>query len=85
MEHWRLVETDLHEVYGIDVDDDELMAARTWRWLRARVLSLLDKPATFVPINTGESVRLVAVPTTRLGCALYPPDFSDPQSPTPTT
>lgn len=76
------MEADLHEVYGIDVDDDHLMGARSWRWLRARVLSLLDRPATFVAVNAGDSVRLTAVPSTRLGCALYPPDFSDPQSST---
>ena len=29
-------------MYGIDLDDRELLRARTWRWLRARIVGLLD-------------------------------------------
>jgi len=35
------VEADLHETYGLDVGDHQLLAARSWRWLRARILGLL--------------------------------------------
>ena len=30
-------------MYGIDLDDRQLLQARTWRWLRARILGLLDQ------------------------------------------
>jgi hypothetical protein len=33
-------------VFGIDVDDPDLMAARTWRWLRARIVALQTSPGT---------------------------------------
>ncbi|MEV0444504.1 hypothetical protein AB0I84_29185 [Streptomyces spectabilis] len=32
----------MHEVYGIDLGDPHLMRARSWRWLRVRVLGLLS-------------------------------------------
>jgi hypothetical protein len=31
-------------MYGIDLDDRELLRARSWRWLRARIIGLLDLP-----------------------------------------
>jgi hypothetical protein len=31
-------------MYGIDLDDRDLLRARTWRWLKARILGLLDEP-----------------------------------------
>ncbi|MFE7017554.1 hypothetical protein ACFVAQ_45045 [Streptomyces sp. NPDC057651] len=39
---WPLVEADLHEVYGIDVGAPGLLAERSWRWLRVRILGLLS-------------------------------------------
>lgn len=39
--NWRLVEADLHDVYGIDVEDRELMRSRSWRWLEVRITGLL--------------------------------------------
>lgn len=36
-----MVEADLHECYGLDVGDETLMATRSWRWLRARIVGLL--------------------------------------------
>ena len=39
---WPLVEADLHEVYGIDVSAPGLLAGRSWRWLRVRILGLLS-------------------------------------------
>lgn len=81
VEHWRLIEADLHEVYGVDVDDDALMSARSWRWLRSRVLSLLDRSPSLLIHQVGQSARLVVVPSTRLGYALNPPDFSEPEAP----
>ncbi|MYU21193.1 hypothetical protein GTY84_04935 [Streptomyces sp. SID8352] len=38
---WPLIEADLHQVYGIDVEDGVLQR-RTWRWLQVRVLGLLS-------------------------------------------
>lgn len=28
-------------MYGIDLDDADLLAARSWRWLKTRILGLL--------------------------------------------
>ncbi|TDC81923.1 hypothetical protein E1193_13480 [Micromonospora sp. KC606] len=39
--HWLLVEADLHERYGVDVDDRALLRARSWRWLETRIVGLL--------------------------------------------
>jgi hypothetical protein len=36
------VEADLHETYGLDVGDRQLLTTRSWRWLRARILGLLS-------------------------------------------
>lgn len=32
----------MHEVYGIDLGDRELLRARSWRWLSNRILGLLS-------------------------------------------
>jgi hypothetical protein len=58
------------------VDDKALMQSRSWRWLRARVLSLLDRPPAFMSFQINGNPRLVQVPSTRLGYVLNPPDFS---------
>lgn len=42
LEVWALIEADLHEVYGLDLGDDDLMRARSWSWLRVRILALLS-------------------------------------------
>jgi hypothetical protein len=62
----------LAEVYRIDVDDDDLMSRRSWRWLHVRISGLLDRPPVWVPYGDG---KLAAVPSTRLGYALRPPEF----------
>ncbi|RLV56087.1 hypothetical protein D9V41_09235 [Aeromicrobium phragmitis] len=66
IEHWSLIEADLHEVYGIDVDDRGLMRARSWRWLRTRIHALLDRPPQIAPNGA-------VVHSTRLGLILNPP------------
>ncbi|MFJ3867912.1 hypothetical protein [Streptomyces nigra] len=42
LDEWPLVEADLHEVYGVDVGAPGLLDARSWRWLRVRILGLLS-------------------------------------------
>ncbi len=47
--HWRTdVACDLHEVYGIDLDDWDFLRTRDWGWLRARIEGLLDHKHTRV-------------------------------------
>lgn len=46
LEQWAAVETDLHAVYGIDMDTPGLLDTRTWRWLRTRIVGLLADPRT---------------------------------------
>jgi hypothetical protein len=42
LQQWPLIEADLHETYGIDVEDDHLLQRRSWRWFRTRVIGLLS-------------------------------------------
>lgn len=42
LEHWALVEVDLHEQYGVDIGAPGFLRTRTWRWLRTRVFGLLS-------------------------------------------
>lgn len=39
--HWPLLEVDLHERFGIDLEDREMLSRRSWRWLRTRIHSLM--------------------------------------------
>lgn len=39
---WDLVEADLHETYGIDLDQPRLLPRHTWRWLQSRIIGLLS-------------------------------------------
>ncbi|MGA5509354.1 hypothetical protein [Streptomyces umbrinus] len=32
----------MHEIYGVDVGAPGLLQARSWRWLRVRILGLLS-------------------------------------------
>jgi hypothetical protein len=40
LDHWHLIEADLHQLYGIDVESG-ILRARSWRWLRTRITGLL--------------------------------------------
>lgn len=57
LEHWALIEADLHDTYGVDVGDTALMAARSWRWLRVRVLGLLSADTRLARAFTPEPVQ----------------------------
>ncbi|MGB3707597.1 hypothetical protein [Gordonia sp. (in: high G+C Gram-positive bacteria)] len=43
MAHWEDAECDLHEVFGIDVEDHVLLRERTWRWLELRLRDLIQR------------------------------------------
>ncbi|TBO59029.1 hypothetical protein EYS09_14270 [Streptomyces kasugaensis] len=49
---WPLVEADLHEIYGIDLGDPAVLRARSWRWLRVRVLGLLSAESRLARVLT---------------------------------
>lgn len=55
---------------GVDLGDLDLMARRSWDWLRVRVEGLLAAPPTVAPDGT-------LLPSTRIGWALTPPKGSD--------
>ncbi|MFF3353386.1 hypothetical protein ACFYWN_12175 [Streptomyces sp. NPDC002917] len=52
LDEWPLVEADLHEFYGVDVGAPGLLAARSWRWLRVRILGLLSADSRLSRLNT---------------------------------
>lgn len=62
--HWGLIEADLHDVYGIDVEDG-ILDRRSWRWLEQRIAGLMASRSV---APSGD-----LVPTTRIGWALRPP------------
>jgi hypothetical protein len=43
--HWPLIQQDLHETYGIDTGDQQLMTGRSWFWLATRIRGLLNRPS----------------------------------------
>jgi hypothetical protein len=40
LEHWDLVEADMHERYGIDLSAPGLLTQRSGRWLAVRICGL---------------------------------------------
>lgn len=40
LNHWRLIEADLHQFYGIDLDDPD-RSPRSWRWLKVRIIGVV--------------------------------------------
>ena len=51
------------------------MTTRSWRWLRTRILGLLDRPSQVVAYTSGDVSKIALIPSTRLGYALNPPVF----------
>lgn len=39
--HWKLIEADMHEHYGIDLSEPGLLQSRDWRWFKVRLDGLL--------------------------------------------
>lgn len=60
----------MQETYGIDMSDLELMQRRSWRWLKARILSLLDTPDAYS--FDGMNGITFRVPTNRIRSVLFP-------------
>ncbi len=63
LDQWSLIECDLAD-RGIDVGDPRLMADRSWRWLRVRILGLLDTQAQYVTLADGSPLT---IPSSRIG------------------
>ncbi|TCB97719.1 hypothetical protein E0H26_11745 [Micromonospora zingiberis] len=42
LDHWDLIEADLHSEYGVDLDEPGILQQRTWRWLSTRIAGLLS-------------------------------------------
>ena len=74
LRHWRYVEADLHETFGIDLDEPGLMQSRSWRWLKRRIEQLLTRPPSIVIGPNGKSLTIHG---TRLALALDPPKSVD--------
>jgi len=67
-DNWGLVEADLHDRFGIDIEDRVLMRSRPWRWLKSRILALFSVPPLIVPAEPP-----IVIPQTRIGFVLDPP------------
>lgn len=65
LERLAVVEADLHEVYGIDLGDPDVLHRRTWVWFTRRVQGLFDLPPT---LTLGRQ----PVQATRIGRLRYP-------------
>jgi len=46
LSRWQLVQLDMHQTYGIDMGDRDLLRSRSWPWLRLRVVGLVSEPGT---------------------------------------
>lgn len=71
---WEAIAADLHERYGIDVEDDELMLTRSWFWLADRIGALLSTPPVLQYRTRKKSVLL---PATRIQWELDPPKLKE--------
>ncbi|OYO16638.1 hypothetical protein CGZ93_17920 [Enemella dayhoffiae] len=68
--HWPLVESDLHEFYGVDLGAPGILDNRSWHWLRTRIEGLLSRP----PMVAGhkQDGSPVLIQTTRIALQLSP-------------
>lgn len=59
------MEADLHDVYGIDLDDPQLLAGRSWPWLRLRIRGLLTRPMSpwSIPTRVQAALMPMEVPS----------------------
>lgn len=74
LNEWESIAADLHERYGIDVEDDALMLGRSWFWLEDRILALLSTPPV-VQFRTAK--KSILLPATRIQWALNPPKLKE--------
>jgi hypothetical protein len=61
------VQLDMHQAYGIDMGDKELLRARSWPWLRLRVVGLVSEPGT----RLQRALRPMETPVSMLPPELY--------------
>lgn len=47
LEHWNVLEADLHHYFGIDMGSD-IVRKRDWRWFAVRVWWLMDDRGTAI-------------------------------------
>lgn len=71
---WGRIEADLQQ-QGVDLDQPGIRHRRSWRWLKTRILGLLEVPPVIVFDPAG---GVHYVPQSRLGLALDPPDIRPP-------
>lgn len=74
LDQWEAIAADLHERYGLDVEDDDLMLTRSWFWLQDRILALLSTPSVAQFRTAKKSILL---PATRIQWALDPPKLKE--------
>lgn len=43
LDNWAVIECDLHQLFGIDVESG-ILTRRTWRWLNTRIFDLINQP-----------------------------------------
>jgi hypothetical protein len=49
LRHWALIEADLADAYGIDLEAaPSVLTTRSWRWLRVRITGLLSSESSRV-------------------------------------
>ncbi len=74
LNEWESVAADLHERFGVDVEDDTLMLSRSWFWLADRIGALLATPPALQYRSSRKSLLL---PATRIQWALNPPNLKE--------
>ena len=49
LDEWDALELDLHDRFGVDVEDAALLAARSWRWLESRIVDVVRSGTRTAP------------------------------------
>lgn len=53
--NFECIEVDLHQIFGIDIADPELMEARPYHWLRRRIIRLISLDSLLANVLRGDS------------------------------
>jgi len=66
LSRWSAIKLDIHEVFGVDLDDPDVRARKSWGWAIARIEGLLTMPCRL--ITPGGKAR----PANRLQATYWP-------------
>lgn len=72
VDHWGHVTADMLDVYGVDVADRALMAARPWSWLMSLLTGLFTARTRVLWEHIGDDARRTVRDTLAQGGQITP-------------